>query len=111
MRSANRQAVAEGKPGEETITGSEYERRLAPQHDILLGHQHRQWLLEHQQEHPAFMALLGKVYIDFPGIVVVSEDGDRSVSYCDQGGSRWGGDWGWLGYRFNSSGRVAVVGK
>jgi hypothetical protein len=90
-----------------SIDGKEYEKRIALKHDSLLGFQHRQWLLEHQDEFPEFMALLGKVYIDFPGLVVVSRGGGRRVPCCDQGGSRWGVSWSWLGVKFSSYGRVA----
>ena len=94
-----------------SIDGAEYERRLAPKQDVLLGFQHRQWLLEHQAEFPGLMTLLGKVYIDFPGLVVVLDDGGRDVPYANRGGRRWGGDWDWLYDFFGSSGRVAVSRK
>lgn len=90
-----------------SINGKEYEKRIALKHDSLLGFQHRQWLLEHQDEFPELKALLGKVYIDFPGLVVVRRDGNRSVPYCGQSGSRWVDVWDWLGLEFNSSGRIA----
>jgi hypothetical protein len=90
-----------------SIGGKEYEKRIAAKHPSLLGFQHRQWLLEHQDEFPEFMALLGKVYIDFPGLVVVRRDGVRNVPYCGRLGSRWGGTWFWLGNRFYVYGRVA----
>lgn len=99
------------KPREQSIEGSEYERRLAPKQDILLGFQHRQWLLEHQDEYPAFKALLGKVYIDFPGIVVRHDVGTRCVPYCYRDDTRWDGHWLWLDNRFYVNGRVAVARK
>jgi hypothetical protein len=89
-----------------SINGKEYEKRIASKLSSLLGFQHRQWLLEHQAEFPEFMALLGKVYIDFPGLVVVNRDGDRSVPYCGRDGSRWAGSWGWPG-SFGVDGRLA----
>jgi hypothetical protein len=89
------------------INGKEYEVRIAEHLDSLLGFQHRQWLLEHQDEFPEFMALLGRVYIDFPGLVVVYRDGDRHIPSCRQSGSRWDDCWDWLGGGFHSSGRVA----
>jgi len=94
-----------------SITGAEYERRLISKLDVALGYQHMEWLLAHQNEFPAFMALLGKIYIDFPGLVVVDDDGSRYVPYCDQGGRRWDAIWGWLGIDFSVFGRVAVSGK
>ena len=89
------------------IDGKEYELRIGEHLNSLLGFQHRQWLLEHQAEFPEFMALLGKIYIDFPGIVVVDRDGGRDVPYCDQHGSRWGAYWYWLSSYFDVRGRIA----
>ena len=91
-----------------SIDGKEYEKRIALKHDVLLGFQHREWLLEHQAEFPEFMALLGKYYIDFPGLVVVDRGGGRGVPDCGLGGSCWDGYWDWLSYDFNSRGRIAV---
>jgi hypothetical protein len=91
----------------DSINGKEYELRIVEHLNSLLGFQHRQWLLEHQGESPEFMALLGKCYIDFPGIVVVHRDGDRDIPYCSQNGSRWAGHWGWLGVKFHSGVRIA----
>jgi hypothetical protein len=90
-----------------SIDGKEYEKRIALKHNSLLGFQHREWLLQHQAEFPEFMALLGKCYIDFPGIVVVGRDGARRVPYCGRDGSRWGDDWRWLDGGFGVSGRIA----
>jgi len=93
-----------------SISGTEYERRIAPSLDVALGYQHWQWLLEHQNAHPAFMALLGKLYIDFPGIIVVCKDGNRNVPVCGQCGTHWDDDWSWLGEgMFGSDGRVAIA--
>lgn len=97
--------LAEGSTS--SIGGKEYEKRIALKHDVLLGFQHRQWLLEHQDEFPELKSLLGKVYIDFPGLVVVSRDGDRRVPYCRRLGSRWDDSWDWLDNDFDSDGRVA----
>jgi hypothetical protein len=91
-----------------SIGGREYELRIAEHLNSLLGFQHREWLLEHQAECPEFMALLGKVYIDFPGIVVVCRDSDRHIPYCNRNGSRWGGNWNWLSDDFLVNGRIAV---
>jgi len=60
--------VAEG-----SINGPEYERRISSSMSRLLGYQQLAWLIEHQDEYPAFMALLGKVYTDFSALVVVLE--------------------------------------
>lgn len=89
------------------IDGKEYEKRIALKHDALLGFQHQQWLLEHQDEFPELKALLGKVYIDFPGLVVVNRVGGRRVPCCGRSGSRWGDVWGWLSDSFASDGRLA----
>jgi hypothetical protein len=89
------------------INGMAYELRIAEHLNSLLGFQHREWLLEHQTEFPEFMALLGKIYIDFPGIVVVNRDGGRNIPYCGQCGSRWGVSWVWLSDKFHASGRIA----
>lgn len=97
------------KPTEKSIGGTKYERRLAPIQDVLLGFQHRQWLIAHQDEYPALKALLEKVYIDFPGIVVRSGDGNRSVPYCNRDGRRWRDSWDWLDLSFCDRGRVAVA--
>ena len=94
-----------------SINGKEYERRLQPSVSRLLGYQHWEWLMEHQNEYPAFMALLGKIYIDFPGIVVVDGVGNRYVPFGDRDGKRWDTYWYWLSNDFDQYGRVAVSGK
>lgn len=99
------------RPGEDFIDGKEYERRLMSKPNGILGYQQREWLLEYQDEHPTFMAFLGKVYIDFSGIVVVGGGGRRFVPCCRRGGSRWGGYWLWLYDGFSACVRVAVAGK
>jgi len=94
-----------------SINGSEYERRiLSLRTDFrALGWQHRKWLVEHQDEHPELKALLGIVsYIDFPGIEVLRDDGNRSIPYALSDGERWRGSWCWVGTGFRPSGRVAV---
>ncbi len=97
------------RPDEGSVGGVEYERRIISL--PTLGYQQAVWLVDHQDEFPEFMALLGKVYIDFPGLVVVRENGDRDVPYLDQGGKRWYLHWDWLGHGQRSDGRVAVSGK
>jgi len=99
------------RPTEEKVDGAEYERRIAPRPDSLYGLQHALWLVEHQDEHPAFKALLGKIYIDFSGLVVVIEGGMRVVFYLIQDGKRWSVSWFWLGDVFGRRGRLALSGK
>ena len=98
-------------PDEKSISGKEYERRLMSAQNRLLGYRHREWLLEHQDEFPALKPLLGKVYIDFPGIIVVNVDGDRLYPCALQNGVRWDDDWNWFDCGFFSLGRVAVSRK
>lgn len=93
------------------IDGSEYERRLATKLDITLGYQYAEWLVKHQEAFPALMALLGKVYIDFPGLVVVGAGGCRHFPYLDGDGGRWYLGWDWTGNDLYRVGRVAVSGK
>jgi hypothetical protein len=99
------------RPDEKAIDGKEYERRLVTGPGIVLGYAHRKWLRKNQDKFPEFMALLGKIYIDFSGTVVVDDDGNRSVPCCHQRGSRWFGIWRWLSSRFFANDRVAVAGK
>ena len=78
----------------------------------LLGYQQLAWLVEHQDKYPVFMDLLGKIYVDFSGLVVVIELGDRrSVPYGGRSGKRWGAGWGWLRGHFRQIGRLAVSGE
>lgn len=97
------------RPGEKPIDGTEYERRLAPKWNTLLGIQHWQWLLAHQDEYPSLKPILGKIHIDFPGIVVRDGADNRRIPCCSQSGARWLGYWSWLGLSFRDCGRVAVV--
>jgi hypothetical protein len=90
-----------------SIEGEEYWKRVVAKLNSLLGIQHRDWLVEHQTEFPEFMALLGKVWIDFLGTIVVRRNGDRNAPDCYQDGSRWRGGWHWLGRDFHGLGRVA----
>jgi hypothetical protein len=92
---------------ENRIGGEEYKRRLGLRSGTFHGYQQAVWLVEHQDEHPAFMALLGKVYIDFPGLVVVDGVGDRYCPCLFQDGSRWYPYWDWIGVDFGSGGRLA----
>ncbi len=95
------------REGENSIGGKEYECRIAPKQDIVLGYQQAVWLEEHQDEFPEFMALLGKIYIDFSGLVVASGGGGRSVFCLGRRGGRWCLRCGWLGSDFGRGGRVA----
>ena len=97
------------RANEDSIDGQEYERRRVSL--PTLGYQHAVWLVAHQDEFPALMALLGKVYIDFPGLVVVNVDGNRNFACLIRGGGRWGLGWDWAGSSLSSDGRVAVSGK
>ncbi len=99
------------RPAEKPIDGIEYERRIASKLDICLGYQHAVWLVEHQDEFPEFKILLGKIYIDFVGLVVVGADGDRNFPYLSQNGERWYLDWDWIEHDLNRDGRIAVSGK
>ena len=98
------------KDGETSIDGKKYEKRLPKK---LLGFQHLEWLVEHQGEFPELLEQAKKEnfwYIDFSGLVVVYEDGDRRVPYGARFGERWGARWHWLDNRFLQDGRVAVSG-
>lgn len=108
------------KPKETSINGPTYGERLEPLKGKgqLFGFQHQQWLLEHQNKFLDLMALLGKVYIDFPGIVVVRGGRGRYLPFLSQhdpnrDGSwlRWGSSWRRLGEGFDDRGRVAFTSK
>ena len=97
--------------GENAINGVEYQRRRAPKIDVCLGYQQAIWLVEHQNEFPKLMALLGKIYIDFPGLVVVRGDDGRYFPYLNGGGGRWRLDWDRVDNDLNSNGRIAASRK
>ncbi len=85
--------------GESSISGQEYERRVALVSRPFLGYQQLNWLVEHQDEHPALMALLGQIYVDGPGLVVVDGDNsDRRFPYLVRYGERWHLYWAWKDY-------------
>ena len=93
--------------GGDYIKGEEYTKRREGL--PLLGYQHAKWLVEHQDEPElaVFKAFCGKVYIDFPGLIVVDADGYRSfTSLCGRGG-RWCLRWSRVGYGLCRNGRVA----
>ncbi len=96
---------------EERVNGEEYERRIASKLEILFGPQQAIWLMEHQDEFPALMALLGKIYIDFSGMVVVGEDGGRDVFCLNRLGKRWDLGRDWVSGDFGRGGRLALSSK
>ncbi len=96
---------------EEKISGTEYEFRLVPKLNVSLGYQQALWLVEHQDEFPEFMALLGKVYVDFPGLLVVRAYGNRNFPYLGESGERWYLDWNGIDSDFDRDGRIASSGK
>ncbi len=91
----------------DSINGSEYERRIAVRQNSLLGYQHRNWVIEHQDE-PALKELLGKIYIDFPALIVVDSSGSQNFPYANDNGKRWNPNWNWVSNDFNRNGRVAA---
>lgn len=94
-----------------SINGAEYEHRLTPHLNDLLGFQQLEWLVEHQDENPVFKVLLGKIYVDGPGLVVTDAHDYRHIPYLRQGGQRWELRWYYLGNGFGGHGRVASSGK
>jgi len=95
------------KPGEDVIGGTEYEIRRRPLVGRLYGYQQAIWFVEHQDEFPEFMALLGKVYIDFPGLIVVDMHSNRCFAYIFSNGERWGLRWSEVDRSLGHIGRVA----
>jgi hypothetical protein len=95
--------------GVKLIDGTEYERRLALRQHALLGFQHCQWILNNQMRFPAFMALLGRVYVDFAGIVVCDGIGDRRVPCCLQEKTRWRDSWNCIDAGCSDEARVAFA--
>jgi hypothetical protein len=83
--------------------------RLASRPKSLLGYQHFRWLLDHETEYPALMALLGKVYIDFLGIIVLDARGIRHFACCRMGGWHRLSCWCRYDCGFNENGRLACV--
>lgn len=94
---------------EERIDGSEFERRLVLHPDVLLGLQHVDWFLKRQREYPAFMKLLRNIYVEFPGIVLVDDTGNRSVPCCCKRGAHWIRRWELLENGLGVHGRLAVA--
>lgn len=102
-------------PEEEFITSQQLEGRMHkftwPFHKPLLSYQHALWLVEHQTEFPEFMALLGKVYIDFPGVYATYNSVHTHHLRLVQMESKWGCHWGsqLLYCGLHQLGRVAVA--
>ena len=97
--------------GENSINGAEYERRITPKRTIILGYQHAAWLMDRQKEYPDLMGLLGKIYIDFSGLVVVRGSGRRDYPYLGQNDKLWFVSWSWVDSDFSRDGRVAISSK
>lgn len=132
IRSIERDDSAEGevvvrlatvlKSTEEKIAGTDYERRLTVLRADggLLGFQHWQWFLKNWNKPEAIpnekvratlKDLIGKVYIEFSGIVVADAFSYRFIPYADDDNQRWCGHWCWIDIAFCRRGRVAVAGK
>ena len=92
---------------EDWITGERFEGRVTGKPS--LGLSQALWIIEHQDELPAwFKALLGKVWIAFTATVAVGSDGFRRFPHLYQGGERWSLDWSWFGHGVGQSVRLAV---
>jgi hypothetical protein len=98
-------------PDETRIRGNEYELRLVPQRDALLGYQHCLWLRDNQQSFPALYELFGQFCIDFPGTVVVHDRGGPDIPYLAQDGIDWDISWYWNGWGFSTDDLVAIAKK
>lgn len=96
---------------EKRVNDIEYENRIAPKLDICPGYQQGCWLVEHQDEFPELMALLGNAYIDFLGLRVVHADGHRGSPCLDEHGMRWGFGWHWDVSGLHRRGCIAISGK
>lgn len=98
------------RQGEERINGEEYEKRRLSLAEML-GYQHAEWLVQHQDAFPALKALLGKVYIDFPGIVVAGAGGSRFFPCLGSDDGRWCLRLFWTVNDLDRDGRLAVSSK
>lgn len=94
----------------EGIHGQEYERRLAPKLNLILGYQQAKWLVEHQDEFLGLSSLSRNVRIDFFGLGVVNADGSRNIPCFRQFQKRWYIDWRWFEHGFTPQGRIAMSG-
>ena len=76
---------------EKGLDGAKYERRLlVPRSQgLLFGYQQATWVVEHQQEFPELMQLLGKIHINSPGLIVVDENNYRRAPFLSDDGKRW----------------------
>ena len=110
------------KSTEPSVDGPTYERRTQKLRDEgkLFGFQQRQWLIANQDNEKAIPdpkvrvalnALIGQVYVDFSGLIVVDADDDRCIPCASISGRRWYGFWHSIGSSFYSCGRIAVSGK
>lgn len=99
------------RQGEKRISGEEYEKRRLSLAGKMHGYQQAEWLVKHQDALPALMALIGKVYIDFPGLVVAGAVGYRSFPYLHSDGERWYLFLDWNDDDLRRFGRLAVSGK
>jgi hypothetical protein len=98
------------------IDGLEYDQRLVPYRDALLGYQHLDWLIKRQTEYRAFTAMLKKVIrIDFSGIVVRTTGNVPQSPCCagefvhvKQAPRRWECQWRFLYSGFSSADRMAL---
>src|SRR3989338_2992118 len=95
------------RPDEISITGPEYERRLRTVSGCW-GLQQGLWLRDHQDDHPAFKALIGQIYIDLTALIVVDEDGSRWFPYLGGRDRRWDVDWDRFDGGLAQRGRVAA---
>lgn len=82
-----------------------YRRRGLP----TLGYQHLEWLVEHQDEHPAFKVLVGRVYVDGPAIVVVHHNGLRAHPSLRSRAERWHLYWDNASGDLGQYGRIAAA--
>ena len=98
------------QPHEPSITGPEYEQRLRTISGCW-GLQQGLWLRDHQDDHPAFKALIGQIYIDLTALIVVDEDGSRWFPYLGGRDRRWDVDWDRFDGGLAQRGRVAASGK
>ena len=98
-------------PNEGEISGKDFTRRIAPRLRNLLGYQHCRWLLDHQKEYGEFMALLRKVVIRFPGLVVIDNEGNRRLPEYEWGRTRWNEVWGRLDNPVEDDDLIAVAGN
>jgi len=100
------------RPDENNVRKSEYERRVAPWAILGPGYQQAKWLVEHQDELPNFRAMVGRIYIAFPGMVASYGKGQRfyPLLISDEF-RRWYLFWQWIFTGCHRLGRIAVSSK